>query len=144
MFSFKYKKEKSASQGTIYRPVAEVVIENNKIKIEAGMYIDSGADISMVPLSIGRALGFSETTDKIFEMKGIAGEAVPYMIKTVNLVFPGYKFKARIGWALIEEIPILLGRLDVFPRFKVIFDESAKTVTFVPKIEYSKYLNNKV
>ena len=97
------------------------------------MYIDSGADISLVPLSLGIALGFNEKAEDIKEIKGIAGEAIPYIIKAVTLGFPGYKFKARIGWALIEEVPLLLGRLDVFPKFRIIFDEFEESVIFIPK-----------
>jgi hypothetical protein len=133
MITFKYKKEKSRQGKTILRPVAEILMENGANSVEVSMYIDSGADISLVPLSVGIALGFSKKAEEINEIKGIAGEAVPYIIKEVIFTLPGYKFKARIGWTLIEEVPLLLGRLDVFPRFKIIFDESDKSVTFIPK-----------
>jgi len=97
------------------------------------MYIDSGADISIIPFRFGRALGFTEDEQEIKEIKGIAGEPVPYLVKKISMIINGYKFGVRIGWALIEEVPLLLGRLDIFPRFKIIFDESEKNIIFVPK-----------
>lgn len=133
MITFKYKKEKSRQGIIVFRPVAEVVIENVANSVEVGMYIDSGADISLIPLSVGLALGFKETAKEIKVIKGIAGEAVPYIVKSARFSLAGYKFNARIGWALIEEVPLLLGRLDVFTRFRIIFDEFEKTVAFVPK-----------
>jgi hypothetical protein len=133
MITFKYKKEKSRHGELIYRPVADMVLQSENYSVEVSMYIDSGADVSLIPLSIGLALGFTESEKEIKQIKGIGGEAIPYILKEANFVFSNFKFKARIGWALIEEIPILLGRLDVFSRFKVIFDESEKLVFFIPK-----------
>jgi len=48
--------------------------------------------------------------------------------------FPGGRADRppKIAWALIEEVPLLLGRLDVFPRFKIVFDEQQEIVTFQP------------
>jgi len=46
---FRYKKAKS-NLGDIIRPVAEIVLETNGLQIETPMYIDSGADITMIPL----------------------------------------------------------------------------------------------
>ena len=66
-------------------------------------------------------------------IKGIGGEGIPYVVKEVALSFTGYKFNARIGWALIEEVPLLLGRLDIFRRFKIVFYEGSQIVAFIPK-----------
>jgi len=57
MIRYEYREERS-SLGKVLRPVAEVFLLNNDIAIEIPMYIDSGADISMIPLRFGRALGF--------------------------------------------------------------------------------------
>ena len=133
MITFKYKKEKSPQGRIVLRPIADVILENNGRLVEASMYIDSGADISLLPLSVGLVLGFSERAEEIKQIKGIAGESIPYIIKNVSIKFSDYEFKARIGWALIEEIPLLLGRLDIFPKFKITFDEFEKSVVFIPK-----------
>ncbi|OGC09159.1 hypothetical protein A3J90_07705 [candidate division WOR-1 bacterium RIFOXYC2_FULL_37_10] len=133
MITFKYRKEKNKFGKTIFRPVADIVLNSNDNSIEVGMYIDSGADVSLIPLSIGLALGFSQEASEIREMKGISSEPIPYVLKEVNFIFNNYKFKGKVAWALIEEIPILLGRMDIFTRFKIIFDESEKVINFVPK-----------
>ncbi|MDI6731762.1 MAG: hypothetical protein QME05_04195 [Candidatus Margulisbacteria bacterium] len=133
MIIFKYKKEKGREGQYISRPIAEVVLQNETFKVDVGMYIDSGADISMVTLSVGLALGFTQQAEEIKELKGIAGEGIPYIIKTISFGLPGYKFTARIGWALIDEVPLLLGRLDIFRRFKIIFDEADQFIALVSK-----------
>lgn len=50
MIKYHYRKESSIISGTVLRPVAEVTLEYNDQSIEAVMYIDSGADITMVSL----------------------------------------------------------------------------------------------
>jgi len=46
--------------GRILRPVAEVVLEKDGFSVNIPMYIDSGADISLIPFRFGRALGFKQ------------------------------------------------------------------------------------
>ena len=94
------------------------------------MYIDSGADVSMIPLRLGKALGFKQLPSEIiYEARGIAG-GVPYILKEAVLILNKHRFKARIAWALVEEIPLLLGRIDIFDKFRIIFDERRGVVDF--------------
>ena len=133
MITFKYKAEKSRQGETIYRPIADVILATPKGKVEVSMYIDSGADLSIIPYSVGLLLGFERSQGTIREIKGIAGETIPYIVREANFNLGDYKFKGRVGWALIEAVPLLLGRLDVFCHFKVIFDETERSVSFIPK-----------
>lgn len=131
MIKFNYRKEPSVITGTVLRPVADVILEAEDNKIEAAMYIDSGADITMVPLGFGKALGFKQHPyDKILEIKGVSGAGVPYLLKKAILIINGRKLNIRLAWALIEEVPLLLGRLDIFSKFKITFDEKRGSITF--------------
>ena len=49
-----------------------------------------------------------------------------------SIIMEDMTIPIKIAWALIEEVPLLLGRLDVFPRFKIVFDEQQEIVTFQP------------
>jgi hypothetical protein len=44
-------------------------------------------------------------------------------------------FDCRIAWALIKEVPPLLGRKDVFDRFEVLFREWDRKIILTPKPE---------
>lgn len=111
--------------------MADVVLETNGQKVEVFMCIDSGADITMIPLRLGRALGFKQDpSDKILEIKGVSGGGVPYVLRNVNLFLNGKQLNIRLAWALIEEVPLLLGRMDIFQKFKITFDEKQEVVTF--------------
>lgn len=130
MIKFKYQSEPS-NLGEILRPVADVMLESNGLKVEVSMYIDSGADITMIPFQFGKALGFKQNpSDEIFEIKGVSGGGVPYIVKRTNLILNGKKLNIRLAWALIEEVPLLLGRMDIFSKFKVIFNERQKSIVF--------------
>lgn len=67
------------------------------------------------------------------EMRGIGDTVVPYVIKKVVLKIGDRQFNVRLGWALIEEVPILIGRLDFFDFFKIEFDQQERILRFIPK-----------
>ncbi len=66
MIRYRYRKE-TGSLGTIARPVANVIFVNGDLKVEAPMYIDSGADLTMIPLRFGRALGLQHSSSESSE-----------------------------------------------------------------------------
>jgi len=128
---YRYKEERSEITGVIYRPVADIFVQSKKGKwIELHPYIDSGADITLIPLSLGEYLGFEIDKSEIKELRGVGGEPVPVMLVTAHLKIGECELDARIAWALTEEVPPLLGRLDIFERFRVIFDEKEKKIIF--------------
>ncbi len=42
----------------------------------------------------------------------------------------GKKLEVRIAWALVEEVSMLMGRMDIFDKFRVIFDERNGWIDF--------------
>lgn len=130
MVKFRYHQEPS-NLGPLLRPIANVILEANRIKVEASMYIDSGADITMIPFRFGKSLGFRQKpSDKILEIKGVSGGGVPYIVKRVRITLGNKKFNIRLAWALIEEVPLLLGRMDIFDKFEIIFNENKEYIIF--------------
>ena len=124
-------REERSSLGVVLRPVAEVILEKDSFAVEIPMYVDSGADVSMIPFRFGRALGFKqEREDSIQEIKGVSGTGVPYILKEVTLVLNGKRLKVKMAWALVEEVPMLMGRMDIFDKFWVVFDERNGWIDF--------------
>ena len=126
---FDFKEEKSRIFGTILRPVAKVTLINEGVEVEEYVYVDSGADISLIPKSVGDLLGFKVgEKDKIDEVKGIGERGIPMVIKKVHIKIGEKLFEIRIAWTLIEEVPLLLGRTDVFNLFDICFEKNRKTI----------------
>jgi hypothetical protein len=130
MIRHRFREEKG-SLGKVLRPIAEVILEKDGFRVGMPMYIDSGADVSTIPLRFGRALGFAqEKKDTIEEIRGVSGAGIPYILKEVSLELNTKRVKTRIAWALIEEVPILMGRMDIFDKFRIIFDERKGWIDF--------------
>lgn len=131
MVSFAYKKQFSSLLGEIYRPVAEVSFrDKNGSEIVSFMFVDSGADITLISKSFGESLGLEINKEEIKEVRGIGDSRVPVIIKKLPLKIGDISFEARVAWALVEGVPPLLGRIDVFDRFEVSFKQKEKITEF--------------
>lgn len=118
--------------GIKWLPFASIHVISEKESCECEVLIDSGADITLFPRKIGEFLGFDFKEDEIKEMHGIGYSAIPYVIKSVMLKIGEIKFNCRVGISLIEEVPMILGRLDVFDRFDIEFRQSKRITIFKP------------
>ena len=126
---FDFREEQSRLFGPILRPVAEIVFVNGNKEILESVYVDSGADVSLMPKSVGDALGFTiEKSDNIIEIKGVGERGIPVVLKKLKMKIGETFIETRIAWALIEEVPLLLGRVDVFNFFDICFKKNKKTV----------------
>jgi len=129
MIIFRYKPEKGTHQEEIKRPVADVWLQKGKSWLEFHPYIDSGADVTLIPLSLGELVGFRIKGEKIEEIGGIRG-AVPVVYKKWKIKIGGKILSILIAWALIEEVPPLLGRADVFDFFNITFRQKEGKIIF--------------
>ncbi|MGD0690093.1 MAG: hypothetical protein ABSA50_10025 [Candidatus Bathyarchaeia archaeon] len=121
-------KEQSRIFGVVTRPIARVILQR---KYPQWMYVDSGADISLIPLSVGRLIGLTRTReDRLQRIFGVSQSSVSIIVKKVSMRIGSSEFNARVAWSQVEEVPLLLGRMDVFPRFSVIFKERNQLTTF--------------
>lgn len=130
MITFKYRNEMSP-RGRILRPVADVEIRSaGGAWIECHPYIDSGADITLIPFSMGKLLGLKMDRENIKELHGLGKQSIPVVFSKVSFRISKHEFPVEIGWSLIEEVPPLLGRKDVFDRFEITFKQPEKVITF--------------
>lgn len=126
MILFRYKKELSG----IKRPVADVFLKS-KVGgwVEFHPYIDSGADITLIPLSLGKLIGLSVDQNKIKHIGGIRG-SVPVIYSQAKMKIGGIEMNVNIAWALIEEVPPLLGRRNIFDKFHITFKQNKEEIVF--------------
>jgi len=128
---FKYREEYSEPIGKILRPVAKVYLQSIDGEfIPQFMYVDSGADFILIPYKLGRFLGLRHEGEEVYEIEGVNG-VVPVIFKTANIrIADSEKFQAKIAWSQIEDVPMLMGRLDVFDRFDITFRKNEHKVIF--------------
>ena len=131
MITFKYRAERGEFDEVVYRPVATVeFLSRNGEWIRAHPYIDSGADVTLLPLSLGRLLGLEIKGEELRELRGVSGHGVPVVFYSLCIKIGSFDFEAHVAWALIEEVPPLLGRSDVFDHFDVTFKQRDREIVF--------------
>jgi hypothetical protein len=109
MITFNYRREKSAITGDLLRPVASIEFRSKYgVWIELRPYIDSGADITLIPLTFGRLLGLELKKEEIRHLRGIGGVGVPVVIKEIDTRINDTEFPVRVAWVLEEGLPPLL------------------------------------
>ena len=127
MTVFRYKEEPIKG---IKRPVADVFLQHKSGSwIKFHPYIDSGADVTLIPLTFGKLIGLTVDAKRIEQIGGIKG-SVPVMYHKLKMRIGTKELLVHLGWALIEEVPPLLGRADVFDIFDVTFKQSKGIILF--------------
>ncbi len=108
----------------ISRPYAEVTLIGEGTLLTEWFFIDSGADVSLIKRGFGELLGFRiKEGEEIKQLSGIGRNAIPYVLRKIKMKIGEKEFGARIAWSLIEDVPLVLGRLDVFDKFDIVFKE---------------------
>ncbi len=130
---FKGKEVEIPEFGIKWIPTAQVRLVTAKAVYLCEMIVDSGADITLIPRSLGEFLGFSlGKKNEIREIRGIGEGTIPYVINILNMKIGEYIIHSRLGVALIEEIPLILGRLDIFDHFNIEFKQKERIIVFRP------------
>lgn len=96
------------------------------------MLVDSGADVTLVPWSLGQHLGFqAKPSERIHSVVGVGGQIqVRSRRLRVALGEGGPVVVMDVQWSAVE-VPGLLGRRGIFERYRVEFDQSARKVRFL-------------
>lgn len=130
MTIYGYKKEKTSSEEYILRPLIDIILQSKVATIEVSMYLDSGADISLIRYRLGKVLGFrKESIDRLESLGGIGGR-IYYIRKSITFIIGGRKLLGEIAWSQTETIPLLIGRKHIFNQFQITFDEAKERIIF--------------
>lgn len=130
VIEFLFREYISVNLGKILKPFAQVALLHNSQREEVNMLIDSGADVTLIPKSVGDGLNLKppERSDIKF-LGGIAG-GVPVAYRTIEMQVEAIKFPCRVAWAQTDDVPPVLGRVDVFDKFDIELKQSDRKVLF--------------
>lgn len=126
---FPYVQERSK-----FLPIISMQIKN-KVKVDwitFDAFVDSGASYSIFKAEIGDILGLEmEKGNKLLITVGDGSLIVVYIHRLI-IQIGDEEFEAEIGFSKQLGIGFnILGRKDIFERFKVCFDEKEKVVEFI-------------
>jgi len=98
------------------------------------VYVDSGAAYTLLRADIADGVGFDYRTGKLLYLQVGDGSFIPIYLHDLELQIGRETLVAKIGFS--ERLGVgfnLLGRADVFQRFKICFQDSQGLLTFEPE-----------
>jgi len=91
---------------------------------------DSGADTVMLPIALARKLGLQFDSSIRTKLYGIGEQAVYASPGKITLTINSREITARSYFVYSPSSTLLLGRLDIFEEFSVIFDRENQEIVF--------------
>jgi hypothetical protein len=122
VITFKYKQEASPLFGTIYRPIADVLLQNRKTGRwqPVTMLVDSGADYTLLPRWYTVPLGVDLARDcEQRSTTGVGGAVEVYLFRHLLIQVGPWKRNIPVGFLAGGEIPPLLGRQGCLDSFTI-------------------------
>ena len=126
-------KSLSAGEWTPTYYVKFVLDDGSHLELE--MIVDSGADITFIPKNVGERLGFTRSRhETTFSAYGVGSE-LSYLVREIPIKIDDTELNIRLLWGQDEGVnDILLGRMDVFDHFDVLFSQKNRQVKFIPPL----------
>ena len=128
-FPYQYK---HIEFGEVFNPYISIPVKASWGWQNLWFLVDSGADTTMLTLSLANQLGLNVNKNKKTELFGIGENSVPAYPGKINLKLGNFIFDARCYFIDAEDSTLLLGRLDIFDKFNIYFDSTNQKVVFNP------------
>ena len=103
-------------------PVARVSVRNSfseATKSDIPMLLDTGADVTLLPLTVAKELGLVSTDEKSYELIGFEGSLKSSFAVRAEMIFLGYTFRGQ--FLLIDQECGIIGR-NVLNSLSLLFD----------------------
>jgi hypothetical protein len=94
------------------------------------MYVDSGADMTLVPSDFGKLLGMDLSKNRA-SLAGVTGAPLRVSLQSGEVKVGSTSENAMVAVATRNDVPYLLGREGLFKAFKVTFEEYRGLTTFM-------------
>lgn len=118
----------------IYRPAIPVVLRSSRKALRKFGIVDTGADLTLAPLSVAHSLGVPLDPRRGISIEGIGGgdfTAIPGELDLeIHRGPESLRWKALVHFA--EQDNLLLGNEGFLEFFVATFDWAAKTIDLAP------------
>jgi hypothetical protein len=116
-----------------FEPIISVGLQIQSVWQPLRMYVDSGAMYSVLKSRFADDLGFDYRQGERINLQVGSGGLMIVYLHELEMQIGGERFSCRVGFSNQLGVPFhVLGRVDVFERFKVCFREQQRLVTFDP------------
>ena len=109
--------------GEVFYPglIVDVLLDSGKYQ-SFEFILDSGADCTVVPHYVAKLTGNHLPAKPDAHMTGIAGISMPCYKGNLSLRIRRQKFNVRCLFTESDKTPFLIGRIDFFSTFQILFD----------------------
>lgn len=126
-FPYQYKK---IELGSIFNPLLLLPVKSAWGWQNLWFLADSGADTTMLPASLAKKLGLSYNSTIKTRLYGIGKQSVYASPGKIVLKLEKSEITARSYFVYTTDSLLLLGRLDIFDRFSITFNNKKQAVIF--------------
>lgn len=92
--------------------------------------LDTGADCSMAPLSLAEDIGIDLSQCPSYLSMGIEGKGLKTFLGKISIKIGDEALEIRCLFADRETTPYILGRMDLFSHFSIMFDNQHNKIRF--------------
>jgi len=112
-------------------PIITIGVKIADIWLPIEVYVDSGAAFTVFHARTARSIAFDYQIGELSYLQVGDGGFIPIYLHNLEIQIGTERFTARVGFS--EKLGVgfnLLGRTDIFDRFKICFQESQGILTF--------------
>ncbi|RJP32091.1 MAG: hypothetical protein C4547_14595 [Phycisphaerales bacterium] len=126
MHAFEWRRHETRHFGPQWVPFVEVNLKAITGRWHTiSMRVDTGAAVTLLPRAMGGALVGEPEAGAPIDLKSVAASPHGYYLHEVAAKIGSLpQFPLRVAVAERDDVPTLLGRLDVLDRFQIDFDAS--------------------
>ena len=121
---YKWQRRTTEHFGLVWFPIVRFELETRQGRFRPlALQIDSGAVVSLLRRSSADLLGVSLESGKRIELTSVGDTKTGAYVHNVRTRFnESFTRDVRFAIAETEDVPNLLGRLDVFDFLRIVFD----------------------
>ncbi|PSF30608.1 hypothetical protein C7H19_23600 [Aphanothece hegewaldii CCALA 016] len=123
---FPYKRIRGIDQ-----PIIPIGLEMNDLWLPLEVYIDTGAEYTVIESRIAESVGFNYRQGKRIYLKVGNGSLITVYLNRLNLQLGKIRLLCRVGFS--DQLNVnynILGKVDIFEKFKVCFAQAERMITF--------------
>src|SRR5579859_6208199 len=132
-FHFPYRKIRT-DIGIIPYPLITVKLFAKKQLIDIDFVVDTGADITTLPKYLASELSIDLTKLERGSSQGIGEGRIQTWETKIKIIIGNLDLKIRCSFVSSNKIPPLLGKLDIFDRFNLYFDNDKEELVLRKRV----------
>lgn len=113
-------------------PVIRIRVRSSRRKEVPGIFVvDSGATTTLLPSTDAESLNLNLTSGSKVLVRGVVGQLLGYRHKVTLVIENAVLRNVPVIFAERPDVPRVLGRENIFPRFGIFFDEKKQRIALL-------------